>query len=233
MLQRTLQRFKARQLPDGVPISFNTPRLGRNVAPKLGAAVSIPTLNDERPSKKVLDFAAKLDIGFPTAMRLLPRQHLAGLPFRISMSPRHTFSNYHTKFFGIYEHPFTEKLLHHYKQQKEARGLWCYVQAATGGHNSPAVVRTASERAAKAALFRALNAVGYDASGKSLDESKSPLRGTIRLVISEPKQALQLEFQQVTAQLVSVLSKAAPVHLGAPQPLYPRQPDLAANHHRP
>ncbi|SPQ19651.1 8a1af383-9481-4b6d-afc4-b9b49bf1b45e [Thermothielavioides terrestris] len=163
------------------------------------------SLNDETPSRKIQKFAAQFNIGYPTELRLLRHQGADKFFVRVSLSNRHTFSTYHLKYFTAFEHPFTEKLLHFYRQQKESRPLWCYVHASSADSSRP-VVRTTSERMVKAALFRALNAAGYDASGRSLDGSEKALQGTIRIAISEPKKVLQIEFGQLQDYLSQLLS---------------------------
>jgi hypothetical protein len=213
MFQRTLRRLKAPKvseefLPlDALQIPQDSIGKTSSATP---AVLTRKTMNGfAPPNQRIMDFASKSNIKFPNALQLVPRQKLNDFPIRFSISPSHVFSVYHMKYLSAFEHPLTEKTLHYYTEQKETRPLWTYVHASSASDGSNAVVRSASERVARAALCRALKAAGYDASGHSLHGLKN-LRGTIRISVPEPKKIFKVEFGHLVDYLFRLLSPALP-----------------------
>ncbi|KAG7291635.1 hypothetical protein NEMBOFW57_001654 [Staphylotrichum longicolle] len=142
-------------------------------------------------------------------MRPGPGQKTKDFPIRFYICKHHVFSFYHVKFLQAFEHPVIDKILHFYTQEKLSRPLWCYVQS-TAADGSNAVVRQTSERAVRAALFKALNAAGYDSYGKSLDGRRRTIQGTLRIQIMEPKTILKVDFQQLVNYLTNLVSLGLP-----------------------
>jgi hypothetical protein len=166
--------------------------------------------NELKPSEKVLKFAADSDIALPNALRMVPGQKFDSFPIRFHICTRHVFSPYHHKFLSEFEHPLTDKILHFYTQEKRTRPLWCYVHGTSANDGSKVVVRNTSERVVKAALYQAMNSIGYDSFGKSLDGTKPELRGTIRVVVSQPKAILKVEFERLRGYLAKLVTEAVP-----------------------
>ena len=140
----------------------------------------------------------------------MPGQKFQDFPLRVSLAPRNVFSLYHLKYLGQFEHPLISKLLYTYEQDKKTKPLWCFVQGLSAADGSNAVVRQTSERVVRAALFRALNAAGYDSSGKSLDGTKKELRGSIRVAVAQPKAVMKIEFDKLLGYLTGLVAKAIP-----------------------
>ncbi|KAH6855176.1 hypothetical protein B0I37DRAFT_49819 [Chaetomium sp. MPI-CAGE-AT-0009] len=218
-LRRLAPPLASKPLPnlEIYPISALTP----------GAELSPQALQAFQPSERVAKFAADLKITFPFALRLMPGQNFKDFPLRVSITPRHVFSLYHLKYLGTFEHPLISKVLHTYEQDKKTKPLWCFVQGFSTADGSNAVVRQTSERVVRAALFKALNAAGYDSSGKSLDGSKKELQGSIRVAVSQPKAVMKIEFDKLLGYLTGLVANAIPrldgSSLGPPQrPSRPR-----------
>lgn len=216
MFRHTLRRLKPPpQLADGYPTSIHALRPPHKPG-QPSATTLLPTvithgnLQEFTPSDKASKFAAETRIAFPTALRLVPGQKFNDFPLRISACNRHVFSYYHIKYLVQYEHPLTDKTLHYYAQQRREKSLWCYVHGSSASDGSNAVVRNTSERVVRAALFRALNAAGYDSSGRSLDGTKRDLRGTIRVAVSQPKAVLKIEFERLLGYLTKLVSDLSP-----------------------
>ncbi|KAK4043770.1 hypothetical protein C8A01DRAFT_12721 [Parachaetomium inaequale] len=222
MFQRTLRRLKPPQLPDGFSTNFETGTFRLPHTTGQHAAHPTTMSQDFNPSKKVLKFASDHRIAFPTAINLVPGQRVKDFHIRMHLCPHHTFSFYHLKYLAEFEHPLITKILHFYTQEKQTKPLWCYVQGSSTADGSKVVVRCASERMVRAALFRALNAAGYDSIGKSLDGSKPDLRGTIRIAIPWPKAALKVEFDPLVEYLTGLVADAVP-RLDGSSPLPWRQ----------
>ncbi|KAL2128870.1 hypothetical protein VTI74DRAFT_8557 [Chaetomium olivicolor] len=214
MLQRTLPRLKVKppQLVDGFSLNlFAAGQFGSSNAATWGG----PAFN---PSPKVQQFANDMNITFPAALRLLAGQKFNDFPLRFSTCKRHTFSFYHLNYLAVYEHPLTDKMLHFYAQQKQ-RPLWCYVQSSSTTDSSNAVVRRSCERMVKAALFRALRAAGYDASGTQLGYAGKGLYGTIRVFIMEPKTVLRIDFDRLVEYLTKLVKgSASQIYRNYPKP---------------
>ncbi|KAK3311357.1 uncharacterized protein B0T15DRAFT_72302 [Chaetomium strumarium] len=222
MFQRSLRCLKAPKLSEEFLPSLDALQIPQGNSGKTSSttpAVIAPKITNgvAPPSQKVMDFANKSKIKFPNALQLVPRQRLNDFPIRFSLSSSHVFSIYHLKYLSAFEHPLTEKTLHYYTKKKETRRLWSYVHASSASDGSNAVVWSASERVARAALCRALNAAGYDASGNSLHGEKS-LRGTIRISIPEPKKIFKVEFGDLVDYLSKLLSDAIPRLSGHKRP---------------
>ncbi|KAK4125004.1 hypothetical protein N657DRAFT_348234 [Parathielavia appendiculata] len=227
MFQRTLQRLKQSQPFDGFPANFETLPFMRGQPTSSAPSAGTPKwqLQDEFTlSEKVIKFAKDSDIAFPNAPRLVPGQKFDKFPIRFFLCPRHAFSWHHTKFLSEFEHPLTDKILHHYTQEKRTRPLWCYVQGTSTHDGSKVVVRNTSERVVKAALFQALNSIGYDSFGKSLDGTKSDLRGTIRIAVSQPKAILKVDFERLRDYLAKLVADAIPRLQGGFAPKRSRGP---------
>ncbi|KAK4233084.1 hypothetical protein C8A03DRAFT_48258 [Achaetomium macrosporum] len=223
MFQRTLRRLKAPKLSDEfLPNldSLQIPRYNTGQTSSTTSTVITPRLMNgfAPPNQKVMNFAIKSDISFPNALQLVPRQRLKDFPMRLSISPSHVFSVYHLKYLSAFEHPLTEKTLHFYTKKKETRPLWSYVHASSASDGSNAVVWSTCERVVRAALCRAMNAAGYDASGNSLDRKRTNLHGTIRIFISQPKKILKVEFGHLVDYLSKLLSDAIPRLSGHKKP---------------
>lgn len=215
MFRHTLRRLQGLRSAARPPARSNTSREPRSprqpgIPGPTGPDLITPELRREyTPSQRVVEFANELRITFPSAMRLGPGQKTKDFPIRFYTCKHHVFSFYHVKFLQAYEHPLIDKILHFYTQEKLSRPLWCYVQStATDGSN--AVVRQTSERAVRAALFKALNAAGYDSYGKSLDGSRGKIQGTLRIHIMEPKAILKVDFQQLVNYLTNLVSLGLP-----------------------
>jgi hypothetical protein len=212
MFQRTLRRLKLPKLPDEFSTKFETGTFRLPTSHPTGPQAAHPTagFEDFTPSKKVLKFAADQKIAFPNALNLVPAQRLKDFHIRVLLSPHHVFSFYHLKYLAEFEHPLITKMLHFYAQEKQTKPLWCHIHGSSTADGSKVVVRCASERMVRAALFRALNAAGYDSVGKSLDGSKRDLRGTIRIAIARPKDALKVEFDPLVEYLTGLVADAVP-----------------------
>jgi hypothetical protein len=210
MFQRTSRRLK--QLADGFPTNF------REFQPsyKPGQYKNPPTvitksaLLEFYPNEKALQFATAHKIMFPGALRLVPGQKFQQFPIRFSVCNMHVFSFYHMKYLAQFEHPLTDKTLHFYEEQKKTRSLWSYVHGSSTTDGSPAVVRQTSERMVRAALFRALNVAGYDASGKHMDGTMTNLKGTIRVGVSQPKEIMKVDFEKLVEYLTKLVAAAVP-----------------------
>ncbi|KAK4155126.1 hypothetical protein C8A00DRAFT_13784 [Chaetomidium leptoderma] len=218
MFRRTLQRLQPP--PKLADVGFTTNFDNFRIAPRAATSTVITqkALQEFSPSEKVIKFAAEHNITFPSALRLVPGQKFAEFPMRFTCSNRHVFSYFHLKYLAQFEHPLTEKTLHFYTQQKQSRPLWCYVQGSSVSDGCNAVVRNASERAVRAALFRGLNAAGYDSSGRSLHGAGRSLRGTIRIGVSQPKAILKFEFDQLLGYVTRLVANAVPRLGGLPPP---------------
>lgn len=210
MFRHTLLRLKPPQLAAEFPINLEALGLSPH------ETVQQPAQRGSTPnaaqnfsfSKTAERFARKANIGHPFALRILPGQKSKEFPIRISVCPRQTFSFYHLKYLGPFDHPLIDKMIYHYMKEKQSKPLWCYVHGFSATDGSNAVVRQTSERTVRAALFKALNGAGYDSHGKSLDGSKQDLQGTIRVTIVEPK-AIMKKFD--FGRLVDYLAGFVPV----------------------
>ncbi|KAK4102074.1 hypothetical protein N658DRAFT_566219 [Parathielavia hyrcaniae] len=176
------------------------------------------------PGAKVARFAKRSNVAWPYAPRLVPGQQFQSFPIRFFLSERHAFSWSHAKYLSDYEHPLTDKILHHYAQEKRTKPLWCYVQGSATHDGSKVVVRNTSERVVRAALFQALNGMGYDSLGKSLDGTKLDLCGTIRILVMEPKATLKIEFERLREYLGKLVTNAMPRLQGVAAPKRSRGP---------
>ncbi|KAK3900385.1 hypothetical protein C8A05DRAFT_17295 [Staphylotrichum tortipilum] len=184
------------------------PQLAQIVAEDSLAGAASRGATAGRTSQRVKEFAAASDIGFPGELRVVPAQNFKEFAIRIVFSPKQVFSAYHTRYLTSPEHPLTERILYSYTQQK-SRPLWCQVQAPSpeGGN---AVVRKTSERFVRGALVRALKAAGYDSTGKSLDGHGTELYGTIRVVVTQPKDILKVEFDHLRGYMTKLIAYTAP-----------------------
>lgn len=187
---------------------WGEPQVVQLIEENLGGGSSRGPSLSRRASQRVLEFAAASDIGFQAELRVAPAQNFKDFAIRLSFSPKHIFSAYHTRYISAPEHPLTERVLSYYTQQK-SKTLWCQVQAPMpdGGN---AVVRKTSERFVRGALVRALNAAGYDSTGKSLDGHGTELHGTIRIVVTQPKDILKVEFSKLLHYMTKLVSNTAP-----------------------
>jgi hypothetical protein len=211
MFQRTSRRLK--KLADGFPTNFHEfqPSYKPRQHPDPPTTVITKSaLQEFYPNEKALEFATARKVMFPGALRLVPGQKFQQFPIRISICNKHVFSFYHMKYLDQFEHPLTDKILHFYDQQKKTRSLWSYVHGSSTTDGSPAVVRQTSERVVRAALFRALNAAGYDASGKSADGKMTDLKGTIRVGVSQPKDIMKVDFETLVEYLTKLVAAAVP-----------------------
>lgn len=217
MLRHTLRRLGPQRPKDAFMSVFNkdwTPPY--NTETGFPTVITQNTLQEFIPNQKVMEFAAKSRISSPNVLRRVAGQGPDDLPLRVMACNRHVFSLYHLKYLGLFEHPLTEKILHHYTEQKKSRPLWCYVQGSSAADGSNAVVRKASERMASKALIHAFNAIGYDITGKRLDGTKPELRGTVRISIQQPKALLKMEFDQLREYFDKVLAKGILPRLNPP-----------------
>ena len=212
MFRRTLRRLKAPPQPVMLPASKTG---GLASGPPRGA--TRPMIDEFHPSSKVLKFAEQFNMAYPDSLRLVPGQKFDDFPIRLSVCNRHVFSYYHLGFINALEHPLTDKTLHFYAQE-QSKPLWCYVQAAMAD-GSKAVVRHTSERVVRAALFRALNATGYDSCGRKLDGSAGQICGTIRIGVSQPRAILKVEFDRLVEYLSKLVASAVPRLAGARKPV--------------
>jgi hypothetical protein len=222
MFQRTLRRLKRPpQLFAGPPDNFNESSVPTTFALSNPPASSTPrvitakTFNDYTPSPKVLAFAAQHNIGFPSHLRRIFHRDAAKYPFLVSISDRQTFHFFHLNYLTRFGSALTDKTLYHYEQMARERPLWCYIQGTSSTDNSIVVVRRASERMVRAALFKAMNSLGYDAFGRpcqmegNTKTKREPLRGTLRIMISTPKKALQVDFEEMVEYFQGVVVMAA------------------------
>lgn len=221
MFQLTLRRLRPPQPTGEIPTLYgNALSAACNTAEQVGST-KVPTAIIRKTAlafvacDKVSRFAAESDIAFPNSLRRVRGQEKKEYHLAMSFCDRHAFSHWHMDYLGAYEHPLTEKILHEYKQRKEAsRPLWCYTHCpGAKPFRAKAVVRHTSERVVRAALWRALREAGYDRSGRSLDGTKKEFRGTIRIVISRPVDLLKIQFDRLVEYLTKLIS-----HIGLPQP---------------
>ncbi|KAL2180824.1 uncharacterized protein P884DRAFT_49599 [Thermothelomyces heterothallicus CBS 202.75] len=229
MFRQTLSRLKAPQLAADFPINLETLGLAahgpaQQPPGQAGGTTTPHAAQGFSLSETAAKFARRANIGHPFALRILPGQKSKEFPIRISICPRHTFSFYHLKYLGPFDHPLIDKMIHFYTQEKRTKPLWCYVHgfSATDGSNS--VVRQSSERAVRAALFKALNAAGYDSHGRSLDGSKQNLHGTIRVTVLEPKAIMRkLDFEKLVGYLSGFVPDIVPrLSSSSPKPSHGR-----------
>jgi hypothetical protein len=231
MFRQTLRHLKASPPPPPPPAAVISASLA-SLTTKKGASAAPMRLTEFRPSPRAQQFAAETGITFPGALRLAPGQNFADFALRLATSPRHVVSYYHLIYLNVSEHPLADKILHGYTERMAAEPLWCYVQSSVAD-GSKAVVRTAAARMVRAALFRALNAAGYDSCGRGLDGTKGEISGTIRIVVSHPRDILKVEFARLVEYLTGLLVDAAIPRLGrdgSPRPskLY-RNPSPSSN----
>ncbi|KAL2161245.1 hypothetical protein VTH06DRAFT_8465 [Thermothelomyces fergusii] len=221
MFRQTLSRLKAPKLGTDIPITLEALGLaahGPTQPPGHGSGATPHATQNFSLSETAAKFARRENIGHPFALRILPGQKSKEFPIRISVSPRHTFSYYHLKYLGPFDHPLIDKMIHFYTQEKQTKPLWCYVHGFSATDGSNAVVRMSSERAVKAALFKALSDAGYDPHGKSLDGSKQDLQGTIRVSVLEPKAIMRnLNFDGLVSYLSGFIPDIIPRLSGSPQ----------------
>lgn len=166
-----------------------------------------------QPSKRLHAWMVTHDIVFPDTQRLVKGQstNSAALPLRVYSCPRNALNFYDLKYFAAHEHPLIDKILERYVERKRDWPLWTYVQGqATADEVCAVVVRRASENKTRAALVQALKSVGYDPFGRSLDEKKRPLRGTIRVAVVKPKEIIKADFGQLVEYLSKLLPRAFP-----------------------
>ncbi len=161
-----------------------------------------------KPSERVREFAAESKVGYPQELRLIPAQNFKDFAIRVAYSRNHVFSAYHMRHLGAPEYPLTERILYWYAQQK-SRALWCQVQAQSSDGGN-AVVRKTSERYVRGALVRALKAAGYDSTGKSLDGHETEVYGTIRILVTQPKEILKVEFDELLRYMNNLIFHTAP-----------------------
>ncbi|KAL2149940.1 hypothetical protein VTH82DRAFT_7616 [Thermothelomyces myriococcoides] len=220
MFRQTLSRLKAPQLGTDIPINLETLGLaahGPGQLPGQSGEATPHTAQGFSLSETAAKFARRANIGHPFALRILPGQKSKEFPIRISICPRHTFSIYHLRYLGPFEHPLIDKMIHFYTQEKQTKPLWCYVHGSSTTDGSNTVVRQSSERAVRAALFKALNAAGYDSHGKSLDGSKQNLHGTIRVAVLEPKTIMRkLDFEKLVSYMSGFVSDIVSRLSGSP-----------------
>ncbi|KAJ4298541.1 hypothetical protein N0V88_003571 [Collariella sp. IMI 366227] len=151
-----------------------------------------------------------MNIGFPGSLLPIRGQKFKDFPLRFWVSKQQTFSLYHQNYLTMHEHPLTDKFLHSYAEKKRKRSLWVYVQGSSGTDSSNTVVRRSCERMFKTALFRALEAAGFEASGRKMGSHTEALHGTIRIYLQEPKAAMKVDFDSLVQYLTKLINNATP-----------------------
>jgi hypothetical protein len=226
MFRRTLQCLKQTKVAESFPANYN--RTPANITDQRAVSISPTAFSDEFfPNPKIVEFAAKSKIAFPNALRKVSNRRFKEYPLHFSVCGRHVFSGYHVKYLGMFEHPLTEKTLYFYTQEKKKKPLWCYVQGTSSQDGSTVVVRTTSERMVWKALIHAMNALGYDLSGNSLNGENEGLQGTIRISVASPKKILMTEFDGLVGHLTDSLVTQFIPHLKEhirPPPKYTKSP---------
>ncbi|KAL1843926.1 hypothetical protein VTJ49DRAFT_6869 [Mycothermus thermophilus] len=221
MFQRSFRRLMAAVPATGTRQSNGPPPLAKLKLPPtitMPAPTNTNTNVQIHPSRRVQNFLAKHSIALPGVERLLAGQNYQKFPLRVLVAPHHILNFYDLRYLDQREDPLTDKILDFYETKKrENPHLWTYVQGKASAEEHKVVVRHASERRARAALFRALDAAGYDKFGKSKDGSKVSLRGTFRILILKPKEALQVEFDELVEYFGKLLGNATR-QLTLPQP---------------
>lgn len=207
MFRNTLRRLKPPQLADDLPAHLSNLQLPA----RAGTEVSTTNWGSNHfiVCDKVTKFRRNQKVFLPFSLRTIPGQDKTS-PVRVTFATCHTFSLYHIKYLGPCEHPLTQSLLDTYAEKRKARSLWVYAQASAVTDGSKAVVRQTSERVVRTAVFKALNAAGYDSSGYRMDKSGNLLYGTIRVIVIEPKKAMNMEFEKLVELLLSVFRKGVP-----------------------
>lgn len=198
------------------PPPYNKPndsarRSNANAAPRILSKSVFPspsiitqsTMQDFVPSETVKAFADKHSIVFPNKLQLVKGQKFGQFPVRFSACSSHVFSPYHLKYLTVFEHALRDKMLYLY-HEKSSTPLWLYVQGLVQD-GSPAVVRTTSERVARKAFHSALAAAGYQKSGRSIDPKGQPLHGTIRLLITSPKELFKVNYEDLVVYFTELI----------------------------
>ena len=168
-------------------------------------------------SKRVKAVSDALNIGTYFEVKPVRGQDIANAPFMVTTSPRHCYTRTAvTKYFGVQEHPLTDKFLHHFTSKKH-RPLWIFV------YNSDAdlrpVVKTVCVKRLRTALVKVLNANGYGHWGDRLPgfDDTSVLHGTIHLRISHGKEFIKMSDQEVHDELDRLMKKSVIQQLRVPQ----------------
>lgn len=103
----------------------------------------------------------------------------------LSFSPRHVLHPHDLCYLDPRGHARMPIVREKYERQLRDDALWVMF---TGGAVEKAVVRTMTQRRMKSALYTALAARGYDASGKSTKRGRE-IRGTIWVYVQFPAKA--------------------------------------------
>lgn len=159
-------------------------------------------------SKRIKAISDALNIG--TYLEVLPvkGQDLSKSPFIVTTSPRHCFTKTSTqKYFGVVEHPLTEKFLYHFTSKKH-RPLWIYIVGVDGDLKN--VVRSVCEKRLRKILVKVLNANGYGHWGDRMPgfDDKSVLHGTIHIRIQQGKEFVKMSDQEVYDTLDRLMKKS-------------------------
>lgn len=167
--------------------------------------------------KKVKAMSEALNIGTYFEVKPVRGQDLANAPFNISISPRHCYTRQAVmKYFGVQEHPLTDKFLHHYASKKH-RPLWLYVHN-TDVENRP-IVKTVSVKRLRDAVVKVLNENGYGHWGDRLPgfDDTSVLHGTIHVRIQHGREFVKMTDQQIHDELDRLMKRQIIKQLQIPQ----------------
>ncbi|KAH6630226.1 hypothetical protein B0J18DRAFT_93981 [Chaetomium sp. MPI-SDFR-AT-0129] len=206
MFRSTLRRLRPPQLADNLPAHLTNLQLPARAGAEVGLTGNQPHF---MVCDKVIKFRKQHKVFLPFGLRTVPG-HPLKCPVRVTFTSAHVFSFYHIKYLGPCEHALTQMLLDEYAEKKRARSLWVYAQAASVTDGSKAVVRVTSERIVRTATLKALNAAGYDSTGSRLDGTGNLLYGTMRVLVLEPKAAVNMKFETLVELLLSVFRKGVP-----------------------
>ncbi|KAK3948556.1 hypothetical protein QBC32DRAFT_351289 [Pseudoneurospora amorphoporcata] len=179
-------------------------------------------------SRRVKAVSDALNIGTYFEVKPVKGQDVANAPFMVTTSPRHCYTRTAVmKYFGVQEHPLTDKFLHHFTSKKH-RPLWLFV------YNSDAdlrpVVKTVCVKRLREALVKVLRANGYGHWGDRLPgfDDTSVLHGTIHIRVSHGKEFIKMSDQEVHNELDRLMKKSVINQLRVPQ--WPIQTQKSPQH---
>ncbi|KAL2269492.1 hypothetical protein VTJ83DRAFT_1676 [Remersonia thermophila] len=238
MFQRSFRRLMAAAPAAGARRSNRPPPPATEAVAKLNLPPAIPTSPPANanpniqihPSRRVKQFLFRHAIALPGVEKILAGHNYQKFPLRVFAAPQHVLNFYDLKYLDQREDPLTDKILDFYETKKrENPHLWTYVQGKTSAEEHKVVVRHASERRARAALFCALDAAGYDKLGNAKDGTKVPLHGTLRVLILKPKEALKVDFQDLVQYMSKLVGNAMRQLAVPPRPPRPAAGSRAAS----
>ncbi|KAJ4379469.1 hypothetical protein N0V85_008868 [Neurospora sp. IMI 360204] len=168
-------------------------------------------------SKRVKALSDALNIGTYYDVRTVKGQDVANAPFLVSTSTRHCYTRQSVmKYFGVGEHPLTDKFLHHYTSKKH-RPLWLFVYNADADLRP--VVKTVCVKRLREAVHKALEANGYGHWGDRLPgfDDTWVLHGTIHVRIAHGKEFIQMSDQEIHDMLDKLMKRHIIKQLQIPQ----------------